>query len=334
MRKKNCLLSFLSSNSIFVFLFLSSSLFSQNLVANPSFEDTIKCPDAMTDVTYSTGWSSYANTPDYFNTCSSNSNYSIPNNGWGNQNPYSTGCNAYVGFWTYYAPFSPNGREFIGRQLSAPLIIGQKYYVSFKISLGETSNCGIDKIGCFFLTYSPSGILSVNNSPHVYSNIIVTDKLNWIAVVDTFTADSTYQYIAIGNFFDDNNTDTIKLGPPNAFGYTAYYYLDDICISSDSTTCSPFSFVCNVGINENNIENVISIYPNPFSDFTTIEITKEKFLSYDFIIYDLTGRRVKSIAIKEKITKIERDNLTSGVYLFTFVSSDKSILNSGKIIIN
>jgi len=83
--------------------------------------------------------------------------------------------------------------------------------------------------------------------------------------------------------------------------------------------------------------SILNFYPNPFHDFAYLKISKTFFNNknrYDFIIYDLTGRVIKSFSLKERITKIERDNMISGIYLYNLISPDNSILYSGKIIIN
>ncbi|MBK5286545.1 MAG: hypothetical protein JJE25_14195 [Bacteroidia bacterium] len=46
-----------------------SFVLAQNLVTNPSFEDTVACPFGASQLNFATGWSSYWGTPDYFNLC-------------------------------------------------------------------------------------------------------------------------------------------------------------------------------------------------------------------------------------------------------------------------
>jgi len=57
---------------LFIFFYVGSITFcsAQNLVLNPSFEDTILCPDALDQVNRSQYWINPTNsTPDYFNSC-------------------------------------------------------------------------------------------------------------------------------------------------------------------------------------------------------------------------------------------------------------------------
>ncbi|MEO5569521.1 MAG: hypothetical protein ABIT08_07925 [Bacteroidia bacterium] len=52
---------------------LSTSAKSQNLVPNPSFEDTVHCPDHGGNIDQATGWINCGITPDYYNACANSS---------------------------------------------------------------------------------------------------------------------------------------------------------------------------------------------------------------------------------------------------------------------
>ena len=48
------------------FFFICEISFAQNLVPNPSFEDTLRCPNAVNQVDSAVGWIAYKGSPDYF----------------------------------------------------------------------------------------------------------------------------------------------------------------------------------------------------------------------------------------------------------------------------
>jgi hypothetical protein len=235
---KNLLLYFTIS------IFFPLGLISQNLVTNPSFEDYIICPTAADEVNYLTGWSNFGASPDYFNACDngiSGTLVGVPFN-FGGFQPATSG-NGYCGVLTYVSPVLypyPGGyREYIGQQLSNNLIIGTKYFVSLKANCMNIntlcpSNCASNNLGVKFTNepYNP-GILNIPNSSQIKTNTIYTDTMNWTKIFGSFIADSAYQYIIIGNFFDYNHTDTLKLDGDNLCR-GAYYYIDDICVSTDS----------------------------------------------------------------------------------------------------
>ncbi len=68
-------MKFLLTILFFGFVFLSNA---QNLVLNPSFEDTVACPTGASQLEKSKGWTMNINTPDYFNKCSHSNLSSIP----------------------------------------------------------------------------------------------------------------------------------------------------------------------------------------------------------------------------------------------------------------
>ena len=77
----------------------------------------------------------------------------------------------------------------------------------------------------------------------------------------------------------------------------------------------------------NRNENSISIFPNPFSTQTTINVNGQlKMNNGEFVMYDVYGREVKKISIVNYPFSIQRDNLPSGVYFFRLTTSSPSLL--------
>ncbi|MFB0925262.1 MAG: hypothetical protein QMB65_08270, partial [Vicingaceae bacterium] len=138
-------------------------------------------------------------TPDYFNTCATAPFPKVPTNDFGYQQPF-TG-NAYIGMLTYRSDSSLY-TEATTVQLTTPLVMGQTYYVSFKLSLTLESSTGSmaanNKIGVQFSTsaYSPSSPSPINNFAHVWTDSVITDSLNWTSVQGSFLADSNYTHLS------------------------------------------------------------------------------------------------------------------------------------------
>jgi uncharacterized repeat protein (TIGR01451 family) len=59
----------------------------------------------------------------------------------------------------------------------------------------------------------------------------------------------------------------------------------------------------------------IKMYPNPFTDFTTIELPPQYSGSFDIKIYDLTGRLVMTKTTQTNKFELARQQLVQGVYL-------------------
>ena len=87
-------------------------------------------------------------------------------------------------------------------------------------------------------------------------------------------------------------------------------------------------------INESKIENGTNVYPNPFTSSLTIALNKELIndnSSIEFVLYDLLGNQVHSIAnVNAELTKIETNQLSNGIYIFSFKSNGET-LRTGKL---
>ena len=74
----------------------------------------------------------------------------------------------------------------------------------------------------------------------------------------------------------------------------------------------------------------IKIYPNPVSDYAYVEIGFD-FKDAEIILYDISGRHLQSLKTKNKVTKINTQNLIQGAYLIT-IKTDTNKTASAKII--
>jgi hypothetical protein len=305
-----------------------------NLVPNPSFElknscpigrgykycklmDTTITPAQCIDEPYSSGyfdstivgWSSYSETPDYFNVCAPNPNQGVPNNIFGTQSAYDG--DAYVGITTYNIPiqyghfiydsfnnpvwdtathyyaYVPNDtlvfREMIGVKLDSNLTIGVKYFVTFWVCRAKVSDplgaayrstgAANNNLGMRFSTtaYSYWYPVQIDNFAQINYTSIVSDSLDWTRISGSFIADSSYGFISIGNFYNWNYTTAVDFG--SFFDmHDAYYYIDDVCVSSDSLTC--YSLPNSVGSVQE--KEMINVYPNPFNAIVNIEASDQQ----------------------------------------------------------
>ncbi|HLP11090.1 MAG TPA: T9SS type A sorting domain-containing protein [Flavobacteriales bacterium] len=277
---------------------MSSNSYCQNLVPNPGFEDTIACPTNYSEITNANGWMSFGESPDYFNSCSSGI-VGIPTNFAGNQPALG---NAYAGLYTYDVGGS-DYREYIGTQLSFPLVIGTRYYLSLLINRGDNLTCSSNNIGFRFFTdvfYSTSNPIPTDNFSHFHSSSIVTDSVNWIKIAGSFIADSTYQYVVVGNFYNGSSTSSSNCSTIDG----AYYYVDAICVSQDSLTCYVLS---EIEIQEHG--QMVTLYPNPVSDILNVKNVK-KFSQY--AILNSIGEIVKSGVLNGE--QIDVSAYANGIY--------------------
>jgi len=241
MKKAFCILLFIG-----VFIYANAQL---NLVPNNSFEakDTF-CNCGIIWLTppwiSPTGGSS-----ECFKTCAIwQPNNMVPQNIDGYQWP-RTGI-GYAGFGVWVDPLVyPNYREYVQVQLTDSLKKNKKYNISFYVSLSDTSWYATDDIGIYFSDtaihkdipdYSPFSSFTPQIT-NAQGNFL-TDKENWVVISGIYIAHGGEQYITIGNFNDDANTDTLKVsygGSYPAYGLWSLYYIDDVSVILIPDTIPP-----------------------------------------------------------------------------------------------
>jgi hypothetical protein len=86
-----------------------------------------------------------------------------------------------------------------------------------------------------------------------------------------------------------------------------------------------------VSIHELTNEKTTIVIPNPLTFFTTIKLNFD-LKNGTLIICDVLGNEIKKISFYGSEVKIDRENLTAGVYFYKIISDRKSIA-TGKIII-
>ncbi len=293
----------------------------QNLVPNPSFEIYDTCP-TFSGRMYASNWYVAEKTPDYFNVCTTTPAISIPNNLFDLQFP-ATG-NAYCGFYTY-GTVDTLYREKIGVQLLSPLNIGTRYFVSFKLNATSRHvNGATNKTGALFSTtsYTPAHPSPTKDFCQVWSDSIITDTINWVQIRGSFIADSAYSYLTLGNFFVNSHTDTARFWG-TSISLIAYYYIDDVCVSNDSSTCnSP------VGIREAKQIDDVKISPNPFSSQLTFSLSNNEQVTLS--LYNFLGQQILQQTFTSSAT-INTAELATGIYFYE-LRNGKAAATTGKAV--
>ena len=295
-----------------MFLF-ENILISQNLIQNESFENYTGAYYCNGSVAGGGGFDNYStfpfehkvdnwytlNSSDYFPIqCAVTSSNGVTYNSFGNISP-KTGT-VYVGFILFQA--NTEMKEYIYQQLTAPLIGGKTYCLSFYVSRADRTTHAIHSIGAYFSSSTPTMITSyyISDAPQVINNTgFIIDTVQWTQIQGCFTAIGGEQYITIGNFNSNSNTDTLFVGStdpdPQAYKY-GYYYIDDVNLYDPLT----------VGMSELNNEKNFTILPNPshgnFTIKSNVEIRKIE-------ISDVTGQQLLSETTSEKTHHLACVNL-------------------------
>jgi OOP family OmpA-OmpF porin len=293
------------------FILLGFGINAQNLVSNPSFEINSACPVNAADLSSLASWYpmiGHLGTPDYFNSCGS-SYVGVPSNSFGNQVAFDG--NAYVGLSTY--TYGATNYEYIQTYLTSPMIAGQSYNISFYVSCADNGRYSSNNIGATFtqdFLYGNWSYDSLNITPNINYSTPITDINGWTLISGTYIASGNEQFLTIGNFYNENLTQTVNINPIGSLG-AAYYYIDQV-----SVTQSPLE-------NDDFFQQKCQIVPNPVKDKFTILSNQSEVIT-NIELYS-TYNKVKSFKPLDSVYNIE--DLPSGIYyiILTFETNRKSI---------
>ncbi|MBI2259730.1 MAG: T9SS type A sorting domain-containing protein [Flavobacteriia bacterium] len=234
---------------LLVCLLLAVQGISQNLVQNPSFEDFDSCPNQNNSNSifeYVPFWKTLYFSTSYLNSCSV-TNFGIPNNLFVNSFQESHFGNAYCALDIINA-YGLHIRTFIQNQFSQSLQISNCYYVEFYTNLANNVMYASNNLAVYFTNSSNIPLKSgyeylLEGSPQIYpfGNKIISDTMNWVKVAGIYKAQGGEQYLTIGNFSTDEETE-ILIFDPNAYD-AAFYYIDDVSV----IPINPSSMPANAG---------------------------------------------------------------------------------------
>jgi outer membrane protein OmpA-like peptidoglycan-associated protein len=149
--------------------------------------------------------------------------------GFGKQAPHSGQSMAGLTLWGC-TNGKPHCREYVSVQLAEPLVPGQGYHLEFWVTPLPRS-LRINRIGAFL---SEERIERKTDEPLTFSpqffaqDIVQPKEGTWMKLSGQFVASNEAEYLTIGNFFTDEQTQT-KTVHPESFNY-AYYYFDDVLL--------------------------------------------------------------------------------------------------------
>ncbi len=261
---------------------------SQNLVPNPSFEDTIMLSNGQPGLDT---WLNTPGSPDYFSPYYQPpfEAHRPPDNLRGYEHAYD-GV-AYFGFGVVDLRIVRD-KEYMQTELLDTLIAGRKYEVEFYLSLADSFHLALapEDIQVAFrqdLIPDDSGNIVRRLSPAYASDTAwdATNKVGWEKFHYTYTALGNESVIVIG-CFKDNSQNTITNvgngGELNFFRKGSYYFIDKISVQAKDTT---------IGLAENSLKTQIKLYPNPAKEHFYVSYSGSEVLSH-FRLYNLSGKLV------------------------------------------
>jgi hypothetical protein len=219
------------------------------LVCNGGFETYNTVTNYTANITSACGWVNLTTgSCDYFNTASPAGPVGVHCNLFGDETPALGSGNAYAGFGAYPAntyTFAPNAyAEYLATQLIAPVVAGQTYQVSFKLSAADMNGLAGNTIGICFYNALPASITGTDVPistpiagadfyPVPISGLSIS---GWTTYTLNVIPTANYQRMAIGAFTTSFSTvTTCTPGINGCSQYTCspkfYTYIDDISVT-------------------------------------------------------------------------------------------------------
>ncbi len=114
--------------------------------------------------------------------------------------------------------------------------------------------------------------------------------------------------------------------------FYVYYSVTATCPAIDSALFTVYNCTPS-GITTSDLNNTVSVYPNPFTEGVTFTVGADiQLKNAELILYDGIGKEVIHTTVQSHEFKLKRKNLQSGIYFYRFIN-DKKAISSGKIVI-
>lgn len=294
----------------------------QNLVTNGDFEMFSACPSGYGQIDSASFWMkpTTGGTSDYFNQCAPAGSYVDV--------PVNLDCSSYQaahsgGGYAAIINYSDNGlnyREYIEATLTAPLAAGTCYRFEMYVSLVNCCKYAADGLGIYFSNVPVTAVNTVNTLPYTPQisnpalNYYCTDTASWVLFSGTYTAQGGENYMIIGNFKDDQNTNKYVVNT-SPFYPNNFIYVDDVSLS-----------VC-TGINEYKNDE-LTIYPNPVTGTLTVVLDNNEIS--EIILYDSASGKLFQQKFINSVS-LNTENLAKGIYFYE-VRNKSGVIKKNKLV--
>lgn len=95
----------------------------------------------------------------------------------------------------------------------------------------------------------------------------------------------------------------------------------------------PYEISTTVGINETSIQLELSVYPNPTTNFLSLNVESEKLKDLSYQLIDLQGKVIDNKKVSTATTTIAMENLPKAIY-FLRISNNNQVVKTFRIIKN
>lgn len=207
-----------------------------DLVENGGFEEVVGKLRRPGSIEMAKGWKSpTANAADLYSGSLTDSPIGTRKNQRGDQHALSGENYAGLLWWSH---MNRESRQYLQTKLKTPMKKGQKYCISYYVSLGDLSRYSADQFGVYVskIGVSKKDEASLTYDPQVPAvrTRLYEDMHGWEGVCGVYEAKGDEQFLIIGNFTANEKNNTGKVKRPR--GETrpqlnhAYYFIDDVSV--------------------------------------------------------------------------------------------------------
>lgn len=259
--------------NLLFFLLLPITIFTQNLIPNPSFEEIRNQPIPANPINnfefesqsgfkgfngHLNFWfSANRNTPDlrvlspgYLDNCKKK---------YKNCDEAHTGTHA-VGLITFMQNEETDSyREYLQIKLKEPLVPGVKTHVEFWIARERQAKLASNNIGCYFSMKKIFADIQtpILITPHINDTVVLNqNEQKWTKMKGFFVPDKAYEFLTIGNFYNNEKTKIREVKDYKGSPFivpAAYYLFDDFNVWQYKEEPKPIKIVYNEPIRLDNI---------------------------------------------------------------------------------
>lgn len=300
------------------FLLFPFFLLGQNLVPNSSFEQLINLPVKPNprnsfefepqsgykpfQINLKYWWAGTNTTPDLRIT--DRESYGQCNRRFDDCDKAKTGSMC-IGIITSMAnTYTESYREYIEVKLGKPLEVNKPVFVELWVRRERQSKLVSNNIGCYF---SQKKVFKdteevMDLKPQInHENIINEEKTEWVKIEGNFVPQKPFQYLTIGNFFDNQNTEIATFDSPNLSPYIpkyAYYLVDDVKVWQEDVPTTSTSPTATPVFNQQKVEKNKAIVLNKvYFDWDKAILKPASFLELDALVAFLEEQNELKIAI-------------------------------------
>jgi len=116
-------------------------------------------------------------------------------------------------------------------------------------------------------------------------------------------------------------------------GYTTKI-VDDIQLqANDSLWVEVGLTPLDVSVSEPLYGDLIEVFPNPFNDKITVDVSKLPVRAERFVLYDLNGKIIKEFILNHSLSnQYNTSELNAGIYFYEILNENNEVIGNGKVI--